>query len=208
MTILSTLSRIVALVEIAVAALLTVATTGLILLNIVTRTSGNALYWVDEAAISTMVWASFLGASAAIERRSAVAVTLLPDAMPELWQYRLRIWSDFLVLVFFVILMWLCFLWFDPLTLYRLNFSLSDFTGETFNFIYQETTTTLGIPKFMRSQDWLNAIFPGKRRRSLRPNMRRPCNDSPQLRSSPLLRRSYRHRVDADDARVHSAQRK
>jgi TRAP-type C4-dicarboxylate transport system permease small subunit len=155
MTILSTLSRIVALVEIAVAALLTVATTGLILLNIVTRTSGNALYWVDEAAISTMVWASFLGASAAIERRSAVAVTLLPDAMPELWQYRLRIWSDFLVLVFFVILMWLCFLWFDPLTLYRLNFSLSDFTGETFNFIYQETTTTLGIPKF-----WLWSVMP------------------------------------------------
>ncbi|MBO6720167.1 MAG: TRAP transporter small permease [Rhizobiaceae bacterium] len=155
MTILSTLSRIVALVEIAVAALLTVATTGLILLNIVTRTSGNALYWVDEAAISTMVWASFLGASAAIERRSAVAVTLLPDAMPERWQYRLRIWSDFLVLVFFVILMWLCFLWFDPLTLYRLNFSLSDFTGETFNFIYQETTTTLGIPKF-----WLWSVMP------------------------------------------------
>lgn len=155
MTILSTLSRIVALVEIAVAALLTVATTGLILLNIVTRTSGNALYWVDEAAISTMVWASFLGASAAIERRSAVAVTLLPDAMPERWQYRLRLWSDFLVLVFFVILMWLCFLWFDPLTLYRVDFSLSDFTGETFNFIYKETTTTLGVPKF-----WLWSVMP------------------------------------------------
>ena len=155
MTILSTLSRIVALLEIAFAALLTVATTGLILLNIVTRTSGNALYWVDEAAISTMVWASFLGASAAIERRSAVAVTLLPDAMPERWQYRLRLWSDFLVLVFFVILMWLCLLWFDPLTLYRVNFSLSDFSGETFNFIYQETTTTLGIPKF-----WLWSVMP------------------------------------------------
>ena len=108
MTILSTLSRIVALLEIAFAALLTVATTGLILLNIVTRTSGNALYW-----------------------------------------------SDFLVLVFFVILMWLCLLWFDPLTLYRVNFSLSDFSGETFNFIYQETTTTLGIPKF-----WLWSVMP------------------------------------------------
>ncbi|MBO6640543.1 MAG: TRAP transporter small permease [Rhizobiaceae bacterium] len=155
MTILSSLSRIVALVEIAVAALLTVATTGLILLNIVTRTSGNALYWVDEAAISTMVWASFLGASAAIERRSAVAVTLLPDAMPERWRYRLRLWSDFLVLVFFAILMWLCFLWFDPLTLYRADFSLSDFTSETFNFIYQETTTTLGVPKF-----WLWGVMP------------------------------------------------
>lgn len=155
MTILSTLSRIVALLEIAAASVLTVATTGLILLNIVTRTSGNALYWVDEAAISAMVWASFLGASAAIERRSAVAVTLLPDAMPDRWQYRLRLWSDLLVLVFFVILLWLCVLWFDPLTLYRVDFSLSDFSGETFNFIYQETTTTLGIPKF-----WLWSVMP------------------------------------------------
>ena len=62
MTILSTLSRLVAVLEVTVASVLTVATTGLIILNIVTRTSGNALYWVDEAAISTMVWASFLGA--------------------------------------------------------------------------------------------------------------------------------------------------
>lgn len=155
MTILSTLSRIIARLEIALASVLLVATTGLILLNIVTRTSGNAIYWVDEAAISTMVWASFLGASAAIERRSAVAVTLLPDAMPERWRRRLRLWSDFLVLLFFATLIWLCFIWFDPLTLYRVDFSISDFAGETFNFIYQETTTTLGIPKF-----WLWSVMP------------------------------------------------
>jgi TRAP-type C4-dicarboxylate transport system permease small subunit len=155
MTVLSTLSRLVAVLEVTVASVLTVATTGLILLNIVTRTSGNALYWVDEAAISTMVWASFLGASAAIENRSAIAVTLLPDAMSGDWQYRLRLWADLLVLVFFVILMWLCLRWFDPLALYRANFSLSDFSGETFNFIYQETTTTLGFPKF-----WLWSVMP------------------------------------------------
>ena len=43
-----------------------VGVTLLILLNIVARYFGAALYWVDELAIYAMVWMTFLGASAAL----------------------------------------------------------------------------------------------------------------------------------------------
>ena len=38
--------------------------------------------------------------------------------------------------------------WFDPMTLMRLGFDTREFSGETFNFMYQDTTATLGVAKF------------------------------------------------------------
>ncbi len=35
----------------------------LILLNVVTRYTGMPIYWVDEAAVYTVVWLTFVGAS-------------------------------------------------------------------------------------------------------------------------------------------------
>ena len=52
--------------ELRLATLMAVGVTLLILLNIVTRYFGAALYWVDELAIYAMVWMTFLGASAAL----------------------------------------------------------------------------------------------------------------------------------------------
>ena len=72
----------VARIEFATAAILAVTITILILLNVVTRSIGAALFWTDELAIYAMVWMTFMGASVAVHHGSAVAVTILTDAIP------------------------------------------------------------------------------------------------------------------------------
>jgi TRAP-type C4-dicarboxylate transport system permease small subunit len=72
-------SALWARIELFAAALLAAAITLLILLNVVTRAFGRAIYWVDEAAIYTMAWMTFLAGSAAVHYGNAVAVTLLED---------------------------------------------------------------------------------------------------------------------------------
>ncbi|MDX1563531.1 MAG: TRAP transporter small permease, partial [Gammaproteobacteria bacterium] len=42
--------------------LLAAALVLLILLNIVTRSAGAAIFWVDELAVYTMVWTALIGA--------------------------------------------------------------------------------------------------------------------------------------------------
>ena len=59
------ISAVWARLELTLAAFLAVSITLLILLNVVTRSMGAALYWVDELAIYAMAWMTFLGASAA-----------------------------------------------------------------------------------------------------------------------------------------------
>ena len=55
--------------------------TALILLNVVTRYSGMPLYWVDEAAVYTVVWLTFIGASVMTRLRLDFAVTMLTDKL-------------------------------------------------------------------------------------------------------------------------------
>ncbi|MGR3652259.1 MAG: TRAP transporter small permease [Roseovarius sp.] len=155
MRILKSLSAAIARAEIALGAVLGVAIMGLILLNVVTRTLGAALFWVDETAVTVMVWMAFLGASVAVHHRSSVSVTLLPDALRGGSLNALRLAVDLIVLGFFVALLILCWTWYDPLTLVRVGFDLNAFTNATFNFVYKEVSATLGIPKF-----WLWLIVP------------------------------------------------
>jgi TRAP-type C4-dicarboxylate transport system permease small subunit len=54
----------------------------LILLNVVTRYSGTPIYWVDEAAVFTMVWLTFVGASVMTRLRMDFAVGLVSDHLP------------------------------------------------------------------------------------------------------------------------------
>ncbi len=75
--------------EIAVAALLAGMITVLILINVATRSARMAIYWIDEAAIYTMIWMTFLAASAAVHDRSAVAVTLVGDMLSDRAKARL-----------------------------------------------------------------------------------------------------------------------
>ena len=136
-------------VELWLAAALAVGVTLLILLNVVTRTAGNALFWVDELAIYAMAWMTFLGASAALHHRSAVAITLVPDAVaPRLRRVIAKV-VDVVVFAFALAMLWFCWRWFMPLELARSGFDTMAFQSKTFNFIYAEPTSTLGVPKYL-----------------------------------------------------------
>lgn len=141
------LSALWARCEIAVAALLAGMITVLILINVATRSARMAIYWIDEAAIYTMIWMTFLAASAAVHDRSAVAVTLVGDMLSDRAKARLVAVLDLVALGFGVALGWFCWLWFDPAGLAAAGFDIETFQGNTFNFIYAEPTTTLGIRK-------------------------------------------------------------
>lgn len=136
-------------IELWCAALLAVAVTLLVLLNVVTRTAGHALFWVDELAIYTMAWMAFLGASAALHHRNSVAITLLPDAVSPTAKAVIKKSVDIVVFAFALSLLWFCWRWFMPLELARAGFDVTTFQGQTFNFIYAEPTSTLGVPKYL-----------------------------------------------------------
>ncbi len=143
------LSAVWARVELWAAAALAVCVTLLVLLNVVTRTAGHAIFWVDELAIYAMAWMTFLGASAALHHRSSVAVTLIPDAVSERAKTLLLKAVDLIVFATSLLLLWFCWRWFLPLDLVAAGFDMVVFQGTTFNFIYAEPTTTLGLPKYL-----------------------------------------------------------
>ena len=143
------LSATWARIELWCAAFLALSVTCLILLNVVTRSLGNALFWVDELAIYAMAWMTFLGASAALHHRSAVSITLLPSALPERSRAIVMKAVDVVVFAFALAMLWFCWRWFLPLDLARAGFGTMAFQGETFNFIYAEPTSTLGLPKYL-----------------------------------------------------------
>lgn len=130
------------------AATLGAAVFGLILLNVVTRSLNVALFWVDELAIFAAVWMGLIGASIAVRQRSAVAVTLLIDAVPPYVRRPFFLAIDLVTLGFAVLLLGLSWMWFDPLTLAGLGGDVGAFQAETFNFIYSQPTNTIGVAKF------------------------------------------------------------
>lgn len=139
----------------AAAAVLALSITALVLLNVVTRAMSASIFWVDEAAIMSMTWMSFLAASAAVHFGHSVSVTLLTDLLPKPAAHLAQRAVDAVVLAFALLMLWLCWRWFLPLDLMRAGFDAMAFQGETFNFIYAEPTLTLGIRKV-----WLWLIMP------------------------------------------------
>ena len=121
--------------------------TALILLNVVTRTADVAIFWVDEAAIYSMIWMTMFAASAAFHYRNAVSVTIVRDALPEKAARLLNIVVDCVAVLFAIAMCYFCLRWFDPVGLIRSGFDTQLFQSTTFNFIYAEPTTTLGIRK-------------------------------------------------------------
>ena len=136
-------------VERVVLIALTLAVTVLILLNVVTRSTGMALFWVDEAAIYTMIWAVVVGAAMQVRLRAAISVDLVPMARGDTAKRVLGFVVELLVLSFALTLIWLSFIWYDPIGLAQAGFDFGAFAGSTFNFIYDEPTVTVGIPKFL-----------------------------------------------------------
>ena len=55
---------------------------------------------------------------------------------------QIAVWLGFALLM-----LWFCWRWFSPLELARQGFDTRAFQAATFNFIYAEPTTTLGIKK-------------------------------------------------------------
>lgn len=143
------LSAAWAKIELWFAAALAVIITMLVLLNVVTRSIGSALFWVDELAIYAMVWMTLLGASAALHHRSSVSITLVPDAVSDGVRRIISKAVDLLVFAFALAMLWFCWRWFLPLEIARAGFDPIVFQGNTFNFIYAEPTTTLGVPKYL-----------------------------------------------------------
>ncbi len=143
------LSNAILLIEKRLMALLAAALVLLILLNIVTRAAGAAIFWVDELAIYTMIWMALIGASAMLRMRMGVAVTLVTDLLPVRGRRLFGRVVDALLLVFAVILLLLCWQWYDPMALLQAGFDFDAFAQATFKFIYTEPTNTIGIPKFV-----------------------------------------------------------
>lgn len=120
--------------------------TGLILLNVVTRYSGVALYWVDESAVYSVVFLTFIGASAMTRLRLDFAVTILTERFSSRGVRIAKVAATAIVLLFGLTLLWLCVLWLDPAGIARAGFDARELAARTFNFIYTERTQTLNWP--------------------------------------------------------------
>ena len=145
---ITTLSDRFAQAERGAVRLIALALPLMILANVAGRAMRSPIYWMDELSILVMVWLAMIGMSLTLKTRDAVAVTMLVDAVPPLLMKGMKILIDLLVLGFGMTLLVLCYRWFDPLTLMRLGFDTREFSGQTFNFMYQDTTATLGVAKF------------------------------------------------------------
>lgn len=153
--IITGLSDSIAQAERSVLRLIALALPLMVLANVAGRTMRNPIYWMDELSILLMVWLAMIAMSLTLKTRDAVAVTMLVDAVPPLLAKAMKILIDLLVLLFGIALLVLCYRWFEPLTLMRLGFDLREFSGQTFNFMYQDTTATLGVAKF-----WFWLVMP------------------------------------------------
>ena len=145
---LSRLSDAVVGVEKRVITALAAVLVLLILLNIVTRAAGAAIFWVDELAIYTMIWMALIGASAMVRMRTGVAVTIVTDFLPQRIRRVVARVVDVILLAFSVALVVLSWQWYDPVALVRSGFDFDRFAEVTLKFIYSEPTNTIGIPKF------------------------------------------------------------
>lgn len=123
--------------------------TGLILLNVVTRYGRVPLYWIDESAIFTTVWLTFIGASAMSRLRLDFSMTLLTERLPAVAVKAMRVLSTLCILGFGLALAAMCWLWMDPVGIASAGFDAREYSGATFNFLYTERTQTLNWPSWV-----------------------------------------------------------
>jgi TRAP-type C4-dicarboxylate transport system permease small subunit len=121
----------------------------LILINVTTRYAGLPIYWIDESAVYTTVWLTFIGASAMTRLRLDFAVTMLTERLSARGQQIARIISTLAVVGFGLGLATMCWLWMDPVVIASAGFDAKTYAGETFNFLYTERTQTLNWPSWI-----------------------------------------------------------
>ncbi|MET1113527.1 MAG: TRAP transporter small permease [Comamonas sp.] len=123
--------------------------TALILVNVVTRYGGIPLYWVDEASVYTVVWLTFVGASAMTRLRLDFAVTMLTDKLGPRNARIAKVIATSGVLFFALALAAMCWIWMDPVGIVRAGFDAREYAAESFNFLYTEHTQTLEWPMWV-----------------------------------------------------------
>ena len=121
----------------------------LILLNVATRYTGFPIYWIDEAAVYTVVWLTFVGASVMTRLRMDFAVGMVTEKLPEKWAKVAKVTATSGVLLFGIAMLVMCWLWMDPVGIARYGFDAKEFGAETFNFLYTERTQTLNWPTWV-----------------------------------------------------------
>lgn len=121
----------------------------LILVNVVTRYSGAPIYWIDEAAVYSVVWLTFIGGSAITRLRMDFAVTLLTDKLGARGARILKRLAGLGTLVFGVAMIIMCWIWMDPLGIVRAGFDAREYAAQSFNFLYTERTQTLNWPTWL-----------------------------------------------------------
>lgn len=122
---------------------------GLILLNVATRYSGRPIYWIDESAVYSVVWLTFIGASAMTRMRLDFAVTMLTERLSPRGAAIFRVISTLGVVLFGIALGVMCWLWLDPVGIAQAGFDAREYAGQSFNFIYTERTQTLNWPTWV-----------------------------------------------------------
>ncbi len=120
--------------------------TALILINVVTRYSGMPLYWVDEASVYTVVWLTFIGASAMTRLRLDFAVTMLTEKLGARNARIAKVIATGGVLFFALALFAMCWIWMEPVGIASKGFDAKEYAAESFNFLYTERTQTLEWP--------------------------------------------------------------
>jgi TRAP-type C4-dicarboxylate transport system permease small subunit len=148
-TLITMMSRGLLIVERALISGFMFLLVGLVLLNVTTRYMGRSIYWVDESAVFSVVWLTFIGASAMTRLRLDFAVQMLTEKLSEANRRRAQIISTVSVIVFGLLLGWMCLLWLDPVGIASAGFDAREFAGRSFNFIYTERTQTLNWPTWI-----------------------------------------------------------
>ena len=121
----------------------------LVLGNVAGRALGATLSWADELAIQAMVLAGFIGASLMFRLRRDPAVLLLQHYAPSALARGLRVAVAVAAAGFGAALGWMCWIWFDPVGLWRAGFDIAAYEARSFNFVYTETTPVMGLPAAM-----------------------------------------------------------
>lgn len=121
----------------------------LVLLNVGTRLARVPLYWVDEAAVYSVVWLTFVGASAMTRLRMDFAVTLLTDRLGPRHAQWVKSLSTLFVFLLGCALVAMCWAWMDPVGIAKAGFDAKAYAGDSFNFLYTERTQTLAWPTWV-----------------------------------------------------------
>lgn len=127
----------------------------LILVNVTTRYAGVPIYWIDEAAVFSVVWLCFIGGSAMTRLRMDFAVTLLSDKLGPRAARIARLLAGGGVLLFGLAMLAMCWIWMDPVGIARHGFDAKEYAAKSFNFLYTERTQTLNWPTWV-----LQSILP------------------------------------------------